>query len=365
MGAAKNLAEVAVVARNREDIAVSVVAADPAWTFMDRQGIEAKKIQGARYLDPNSSSGKFLQAEARQVIECNDPDVIVVGSSGPDAGIDEAIMMSAGDIPVLVFQDFWGDVNPVVATRPDRYLVIDRRAADLTHRRTGVVAEVVGSPAHRSLTGPRLSTRREQIRNLWQIGPDRPCVVILGQSLHHVEGYWRQWTAFVDSVQRIAPDAAIFYRAHPRESGWERNVATIEAASGVQINVANELETVDCLAASDIAVSAFSMTGLDLAYANRLVPRGLSVPLFLLFESSIKEYFWQYTSMRGMPIAEEGMAIEITNVDELDLLVVDALRPSTRAQMHYAAVERLPSPDDAADSILSAAKCFSDDSRYA
>ena len=75
---------------------------------------------------------KKILASANSILLKVKPDVLFVGLSGPDLGIDEALIYKSQNIPNFAFQDFWGDMNNGFGKFPKTIFVMDKFAKKIT-----------------------------------------------------------------------------------------------------------------------------------------------------------------------------------------------------------------------------------------
>lgn len=288
-GAANHLLPVIEHLGTAPDFDLRILAAPPADRLFASAGLTFETVieQGTKLTDRLTK----LLADAR-------PDAVLTGLSGPDAGLDEALLAAAGDIPTFAYQDFWGDVNRSFGRSADCYLVRDTYAARLTERRHGVPAMVVGDPRHgtqRQTTAPRQRRKRTATR----------CVGWCGQPLWEVPGYAASFRTFA----RQFDTARILVKPHPKETrrqafGYRR------LAPGKQPLIWHgSLERLfdQC----DLVASAFSNCALEQAHYNARAGQRPSIAIQLLFDHQLRATYRDWTGMDRLPLAEQGLALGV------------------------------------------------------
>lgn len=104
------------------------------------------------YAIPKDEFALVLEdAFLRNQFESFQPDAVLTGISGPDTGIDEAVLHYAAthDIHSYALQSFWGDMNQASGALPDTAFVMDDEAIRITHERYPDIENVaIGSIKH-------------------------------------------------------------------------------------------------------------------------------------------------------------------------------------------------------------------------
>lgn len=340
-GSAGHLAVVAKAALSASDIAVQLCAARPALDSLIRQGLTVDHPL------PASRQPDELFAQADQVLANARPDVLLTGISGPDAGIDEALLARAGPIPTLAYQDYWGYVNPSFEQSADCYLVQDEMAASLTPAKA---VRIVGAPKYATYDALDPVALSRRYRETLGLNDNDILIGFCGQPLWQEPGYLRTLQALVAAREKL-PAHHLLFRSHPKE-GDELKQFFGDTA---QADAAGNLE--QFLSACDLLLSPFSNCGLDLAYLNRRGGR-LGAPAYLMFDDGLRRQYQDWNGLSELPSAKLGVALQITEADNLAAKLQDALATDIRRQLAENARSRLPDPNISADKILDAVHAY-------
>jgi hypothetical protein len=299
---------------------VCIATQEPAYRILNDDSV----IPNNNLFIPTSSNRVELVNFASKLIADFSPDIVLTGISGPDFGIDEAVLSVAPQrkFSPYALQSYWGDMNVALQANPKTYLVIDDFAARLTETRTQERVVVVGSLKHSSYGLIDTLSSRRVFRD--RIGVDgETCVVgLFGQPFGIDHPYRRTIEAFAEVVGRSAPVGTKFiYRPHPKEiseqTEWTTNLFS-RYKLNFQLNEDNTLEHALC--GCDYIVSAFSTCGYDLQQLLRNSNAPLGSPVYLMFERDLVSWFKQYTKLTKIPMSDRGMAIVVSNASSLPFL---------------------------------------------
>jgi hypothetical protein len=333
---------------------VCVYADDPAFEDLRLAYPFVRRFARKATATPSPEYLAALVAEARGIVQAEQPDAVLVGASHcHEVGVDEAILAAASDRPRFAMQDFWGDANLNLGVAPDLYFALDEVAVRLTASRHGQAAMACGSPKHSRYAALDVRSLRERARAALGVSPTRAVVGYFGQSLAHLPGYDPTMRAFGEAMAATAPDAFVFYKPHPRESADEaRHTLACLAAAGVTARQVPEGATEQWLAAADVVVSCFSSCAYDAAFLNRSSPTPVGSALYLLFEESIADYFRLVSGVDAPPPSELGLVHCVTRASALRPALAKALSEERKAETWRLAHEHLPDPRNAAREIL-------------
>ena len=142
-------------------VTVHVVAQNPAYEIFQKESLNVVQVQSAPLNHRDDGGAAELLAEAREILDKVQPDVLLAGLSSPGIGIDEALLAHAGDIPSYSIQD------------PPGYIVpgFDSRA------RTQFVAGIDFLESEETARRPRLSGIAPFTLNSWRNNGVRPWAV--------------------------------------------------------------------------------------------------------------------------------------------------------------------------------------------
>ncbi len=284
-----------------------------------------------------------LRDMARRILQKVEPDVILVGLSGPGAGLDEALLEVRGDLPTLAFQDFWGDVNLMFGVAADTYLVIDDEAARLSEEVYGVDTVVVGAPRYAHYA--RLELRHPD--------PSEVVVGFCGQPLGDYPGYLATVAALAEAVAADLPHAHLAYRPHPKESPelQDHVMQTLQRHHRpCSRDAAGEVETF--LTGCHVVTSAFSTCSTDLVHLHRVSDEPLGTALHLHVDPEIRDLYRSWTGLDHHPLAALELAQTVVDRDEVGAALRQSVTLEARRATHRTARTRLADPKNAAERIL-------------
>ena len=348
-GAAGHLSVVVQRAQEAPDLVV-LPHAGPAAVDALRSATRLPAIEFPGLVVPSARAvdAAALLDMARRIVEKVAPDAVLVGLSGPGAGLDEALLQVCRDIPTLAFQDFWGDVNLTLGEPADVYLVMDEEAARLSREMHGVETAVVGAPKYARYSSMDLPGAVAD----GGIHP-HPVVGFAGQPLGEWAGYRRTLAHLAREVAEHLPSACVVYRPHPRETEVTQD-DTMQALAQHHDNCRLDAEgsAEDFLLRCDVLCSAFSTCSTDLLYMNRFSSSPLATPLHLLVDEELRDLYRSWTGLEHHPLAALGLARTVENPGEIGGAIEQALPAAARRSVWRDANTALPDPTGAADSVL-------------
>jgi hypothetical protein len=352
-GAAGHLAVVAAQASVREDLELALTAAPPALGAWQALDLPVEPFAAAPVEAADDPGVEALLAEARALVQRLRPDAILVGLSGPGAGLDEALLAVAGNIPTFVLQDYWGDLNTLLGPPRVTPLVMDDEAVVLTRRRHGVEAVAVGAPKYTPYVGLDMAALRESGRRRAGAGGRRMLVGFCGQPLWSYPGYRDTIEALGHVLSGQFPDALLVYRPHPKETRLElAAVASTLAGSAGTAAVTRSGDPEEFLAGCDVVCSAFSSCATDLLYLDRVSPTPLANGVHLLFDRRLAHLFREWTDLDAVPTVTAGLALDVDAEASLAETLAIAASPASCERTWRRARERLADPATATAAIL-------------
>lgn len=253
-GGGLGIGRIAEAAASDHRFKIDLVADGPAAELFRKRGLAVTTVDAGRA--ENKASASQLIALARDVLAKLNPDVVLVALSGPEAGLDEALLAAVTPpVPTFALQDYWGDVNMTLGCAAATYFVVDSFAAELTRARCGSEAVVVGSVKHADYGQRNAFRERQAARARLGIEPERSLVGFFGQPLWSVAGYAETIASFAAAIARQAPQAIAVYRPHPTEK--QADLQRIHELSGAarnwRIDGCGDVEHM--LSAADLAAS--------------------------------------------------------------------------------------------------------------
>ena len=350
-GAAHHLGAVARRATRVTDIELTVAASQPALDVLrSLPGLTVRPFGHAAITDA-ADAGSLL-AGARALLGEVRPDALLVGLSGPGAGIDEALAVGAGAIPTFLFQDFWGDLNTTLGFPNVTVLALDQEAARITRAQQGLASVIVGAPGYERFADLDIEQLAADARRDLKLDPDDPLLTVCGQPLWEVEGY----AATLESVGRAAPQAglmSIAWRPHPKETtAQQARAAELLGVAGADVLDARSFRLESLLGATDVLCSAFSNCGTDLIHLGRVAETPLGTAVFALFEPSLRDQYQRWTGLSDLPLATAGLASTVHQQRDLVGILERAAQSDERRRRWDRIARWLPDPAGAAERIL-------------
>lgn len=332
---------------------VTAVAAGPAADILAAAGIDFRRCTVGAVRDAADPAAAVLLREADSLLRACAPQALLVGLSGPDAGIDEALLARAGGIPSFALQDYWGDVNAAFGRAADLYLVADAEAVRLSRDLHGVAAEAVGSPKYAAYATLDPAATRAAGRARLGLADGARLVGVFGQELWRFPGYRRTLRLLAEQLRAVAPDARLLYRPHPKETGGARGEALALLGCGGRSALADPgLGSLEAICACDIVGTVYSTTCYDAAHVNRVAAAPMAVPLYLLFEPDLQARIRDHTGIEYLPPAREGVCAAVREPAGLATALAQALSEDGRKAYWEAARRRLRGSDEAVGAIL-------------
>jgi len=318
-GAANNLAPVARLAEKDRQTQLSLIASEPAYSILQKAGLKVKQV---------THHPATLLDNAQTLLTRHQPDAILVGLSGPDAGIDEALLASAKDIPTFALQDFWGDLNNGFGHYASVYLVRDALAEKLTVRRADVITRITGSPSLEKLLPTykaQLKRKRLQLRN--KLAKSIPIISLCLQPLWQEAGYRET----VIQALKALPKCNLLVRTHPRDSQQtKQQIQRLLNQHCIQPWRFSYEPLEDMLCASDLLLSAFSNCALDLAYLNKAKKTHAAFPLYLMHNQKLKNLYQQWTGLNNLPLSDIGISETLYKRSRLKENINQAIQAKSR-----------------------------------
>lgn len=326
-GAAAHLGEVARLASSDPRWRVSVVAAPPADRVLRRLRVPHQTVR---------ETGRALPEAAAGLIASLRPDVILAGLSGPDSGLDEALLHAARHLPRYLFQDYWGDLNSATPAGV-RILCLDAEGVHQTRQRHGLPATAVGSPAHDAWPDPRLA--RARLRRRHRLKEAVPVIGLCDQPLWLVPGFAM---ALRRALQAL-PAGQLLVRPHPRSSRRDRlQLRRLLRGCGRAVGWSQHSPLPDFIAGCDLLLSAYSNCALDAVQCNARPGHPGTVAVNLLCQPGLHRHYQHSTGFSLTPLAAGGLALDATHAARLPWQLRQALSPSWRNRLRRTARRTLP-----------------------
>lgn len=350
-----HLCEVIRHAENTGLMELTLLAGPPAHAIFKQAGFTVHPFSSGRVSQQDSVNVSAILEEAATLISTFTPDAILVGLSGPDRGVDEALVAQSRNIPTYAIQDFWGDVNPGFGKLPGTYFVLDEKAAELTLLRTPSSRIVVtGSARHAAIAQFNPPLLREAFRSNISTVPLGKIAVFFGQPFGYLHGYGVTLSKTAKALARAMPGATMLYRAHPKETLQERRQAlNCLTTPGLSVALDESPLVESSLCGADISFSCFSTCGMVLASLNRVSTTPLSHILYLLFESDVRNFYCDTSRIEDIPLSMMGLATTVWQEIEIESAIKIALMESERERKWRMAQEKIVESSGASERIVS------------
>jgi hypothetical protein len=347
--------EVAKKALKSPNFEIYLVASEPAFSIFKNAHLPVHLFEANTNSTSKTLQEKCLLKKAEDLVSKVNPHSILAGHSGPDAGIDEALIACSGSRNTYVVQDYWGCVNLTLGKSASTYFVIDEDAAQFTKESTSSETVIVGSVKHALYGEMDIFSMRKEARDAIGIGSDKKMICFFGQSLEERAGYETTILNFASSVNRLYSNDVLVYRPHPKESRVQREKVTeILSKSSARFFLDDSLLVESTLAACDIAVSCCSLIGYDLLMLNRFSKTPIGVPVYLMFEPRVTSMSSSDTTCRfdDVPFNKKGITLLVRNVEDMDKVMLSAGSKKTHQEIWAKAGKFLPNPSGAEETIL-------------
>lgn len=281
----------------------------------------SKTFQSIQHISvPNSSDDDELICHALKLLDEVQPDIVLTGVSGPDYGIDEALLAtcSRDDASPYAVQSYWGDINKAFGARAQTYLVIDDFAAKLTSQKTGKKTEVIGSLKYRDYHQLDVEQIRAGFREEFAMNSNL-LVGLIGQPIDLGHGYNNTLQVVADFLAKQQHKGIrVFYRPHPKETADQRkSTQDTFFKKGITLYDGEKVQLEALLCGMDLVLSAFSTCGYDLQQLALVSKKPIAVPVYLMFNDKLACWFQEKTGLENIPMSDRGMAILIESESQL------------------------------------------------
>ena len=295
----------------------------------------------------------FLRAQFAEF----QPDAVLTGISGPDTGVDEAVLHYARkhDIDSYALQSFWGDMNQASGAIPDTAFVLDDEAVSITAKRYPQVESIaIGSIKHIDYQDyDPLKARALHRPSLADFDTQETAPVILGfygQPILEIPGYFETIEALARQLSKWQRPFRLMYRPHPKETDElrEKTLSEFRQALGDRVFVDEFVDIKDSLVVCDLVLSAFSTCGFDNLYLNEMAPQPFNSSVYLWFEPELIAWWQDYSHLKEMPLISEDLLLSVDKEEVMLTVLEQGLLQTVQKRLWQQAKAHLPS---AAESI--------------
>ncbi|MFT5294050.1 MAG: hypothetical protein ACI9YH_000056 [Colwellia sp.] len=283
-------------------------------------------------------------------------DVMLIGISGPDSGIDELALTFAKkhNIRNYALQSFWGDFNQDCKVIPENIFTLDIQATKINKQRFPNTKNVeIGSLKHSNYHQLAPEKIRAITRAKFKVLQKEVIVGFYGQPLQEISGYFETIRSLVDQLSHWSKPFKLLYRAHPKES---ENLTLKTQLLFKQVFGDNVIQDIDPdinngLAACDLVTSAFSTCCIDAVFLNLTAEKAINSSIYLWFNDDLIAWWQKYSQMKIMPLTNKGQSIfSVNNADSLIKTFDLALKNKQQARLK--AINSMPKAKDSAKVVI-------------
>ena len=331
---AASLAPILSRLQSIKGIKLRVLAQDPAFRIL----LKNKRLKEVDIIQVEDTHFQNIINVAHSALESFNPSAVFCGVSGPDAGIDEALLKVAktASIRRFTFQDYWGYLNPESIDYNDVIMVIDDHAKSLTASQTGSQIEVVGCPKYDGYARLDMSKLKKSFLKKNKITGTSYVLGFAGQPLAGLEGYLKTIQSLSSAVSNLDMDIQCVYRPHPKEDlDTQKKILNTFNKFSCAIQLQNNNDPIEELfAGADLLASLFSTAGYDAQMLNKCSTSPVASTLYLMFENDISDFFCNKNMIAQIPFSEPPCAVTIRNAKNITSTLEHCLSPETKLFRH-------------------------------
>jgi hypothetical protein len=225
----------------------------------------------------------------------------------------------------------------------------------MTLHRHGTPAHVTGSARHGQYSSFDSIGAKYAVRNSYSIARDSLVWGWFGQPLQAFDGYRRTINCWTNEIAALQGNATILYRPHPRETVVEQIwTQQLLLRSGKRVVLVEGCSTEEALAACDTMSTILSNCAYDAAYLNFFSSAPVLVPLLLLFDAELRDFYYHTLNIRHLPYVEKHLAIPVWRENDLAEVLHSSTEPETRYALWCAARSVLSNPSQSVSRVLDA-----------
>ena len=288
----------------KEVIDFKIICQEPcSYVFKNNSMIDNSKI---RFI-PIIKRKKTLLNEATSIIEEFYPDILICGISGSFFGIDEALLKICNQYNITSFgiQNSWGDFNKSFSSEPDIYLVLDKKAKEITKKNSSKKIKVIGSIKNESYTNKKFSKIKQQIREELNIKKKELVFGFFGQNINQ-KYYLNILRYYLNYYKKFFSSSYFFYKTHPKENNKAEKLIEDSFINNKDklIIERGELCMEKCLVLCDVVASLFSSCIREHQYIIKLSKEPIGIPLFLMLDNNARKHYFQKTNLNEIPFSK-------------------------------------------------------------
>ena len=356
VGAAYNILPVAQKALLSKKFRVTIVAAKPAYDVFIKNKLPANEFESSSFDGVNKTNKKRLLFEAGEVIRKYSPDAILLGYSGPDANIDEAIVVAAKKIPTFLYQDYWGDINTIFNKTANTIFVMDDYAIKLTNQKLS--RERINDVSMIKVGYPKYVNYSEKYNNCDKIliSEQQNYIAFIGQPYWQYTEYKEALSLFVSVINTHFKNMKIMYCPHPRETS--KNILNVINVLGKYDYIPKIIKfDIDNMEIENIAlfVTINSNASLDLVFSNKYSQKILPAVLYWMPVEKLTKKINKCGSQALHPLSQNGYCKVVTVFEDAYELFKICMSDKYKYKNKYKA-SKMPSPGNSISMILSSIK---------
>lgn len=330
-----------------EEFQIRVLCQEPAFQILQPL-VDSKDIWNV----PKDEFTEVLEDDfLRHQFDDFQPDAVLTGISGPDTGIDEAVLHYAMVLGIhsYALQSFWGDMNQASGALPKTAFVMDDEAVRITQERYPAIENVaIGSIKHIDyrLYDP-LAARAKKRPGLVDSDTDQVILGFYGQPILEITGYFETIEALTRQLSQWKRSFKLMYRPHPKETE-ELKYKTSQLFSdafGSRFVEDPFGDIKDSLVVCDLVLSAFSTCCFDNLYLNEIAPQPFNASVYLWFEPELIRWWQEYSHLKEMPLISEELLLSVDKEEEMLSILEQGLLKETQKALWEKAKAHLPSPE--------------------
>jgi len=272
---------------------------------------------------PSFLNDEELIEYAKKLSENIQPDVVIAGISGPDSGIDEAILAvsrRSNDSPYAV-QCYWGDINEAFGAKAQTYIVIDDYAEKVTRQRIGKTCITIGSLKYQDYHKLNPVSLRKSFRKKYA-SQEELLIGLFTQPMEEGIGYYESIRLFAEVYSDCEELYQVILRTHPKQTEDQiQHIKNIFSELELQYIDATSESFEETLCGLDLAVSGFSTCGYDLQHLIFASEAPLGIPVYLFYNAALVNWYQNYSGLSSIPMSDNDLAVVANHPDILKSLI--------------------------------------------
>jgi hypothetical protein len=347
-GAAAAIAPIAAEAMKMAVFDIYIYASEPAYSILKNEGLCVEKFCSGTVKSSSDTNCAALLNEAKKILKKIKPDGVVVGISGPDLGIDEAVTASSTITSIFAIQDYSGWVVDAFGKKANHYFVNDEFAREATIKHKDINVYVSGSTRYLKYK----NIRREQ-QLVYKETQNNSVITFYGQPILSISGYLKALGMLADTIVEMPTNIIFNYRPHPIESSSDiQQIVNLFSEKKCGVVIEKDISLEESLYSCDIACTCFSTCGENHVFLSKMSNKPLGVLMYLMVDESLSSYLADNTGLDIPVPGKQGLALVARKSHEISIMITEALKPETKLLFWDKIQKLIECPDDAAKRIL-------------